>query len=248
MQVKMALLALVVLLTSGLMSCLQAANFTPKNLRFGLIENFELIDDAPFIWSEDEFGAAPSLEDGEAYAVLTVKLAKDKSIGKYDYTLSGNKCLGIAAPGMDFDPGTWEQKSEDSPNGVQLIYIVDRDKAPYTLTFNYNVPSIAASERNIILGTELVTATPAPSAIPDAVPEIEEATPEVIPEAAPEPEPIKSDPEPKTAPEPEAEVKPEPAPEPKVAPKEPEKPKAPEKKETPKADTSNAIDDLIEAW
>ena len=104
-------------------------------MRFGEIDRFRLVDQAvPVLeWNEIDFEARPSLGPGEKFAILSVRLAAGRSIGKYDYDLAGATCLAMAIDDGPFRPETWEQRQAADVELVHLLYKVRQADSPFSL-------------------------------------------------------------------------------------------------------------------
>ncbi len=203
----------------GLGALLAAAAFEPVNVPCGKVVTFQLTAETPRLdWAVGDYGAAPTLADGEQFAIVSVRLEKNRSVGKFDFVLSEQKCLGMAYDISPFNPATWEQaySAADKDKLVHLLYKVRTDAAPYNFEYTYDIPSIPPKARLVVLAEKVEkpaepAAEPATPATPPAEAPAEKpveaapAAPEPTPAAAATPEPAK--PEPAT-PEP---AKPEPA-------------------------------------
>ncbi len=202
--------------------------FTPKPTRFGAIQDFLLQEEVALQWEEESFGPTPALQDGQKFAVVQVKVDAGKSIGKYDYTLSGAKCLALSTGDSPFDPAKWEQVQEQIPGEARLLYVVSEADAPFYFALTYQVPSL--DEQGAVLGVVEEVAAEEPEAEPAAAEPaaVEEPVAEEAPAAPPAEqaiaEPAPPQEEEKVAPEPEKKPEPAPKPEPKPAPKEEKKP------------------------
>ena len=104
-------------------------------MRFGAIDRFRLVNQAvPVLeWNEIDFEARPSLGPGEKFAILSVRLATGRSIGKYDYDLAGTTCLAMAIDDGPFRPETWEQRQAADVEVVHLLYKVKQTDSPFSL-------------------------------------------------------------------------------------------------------------------
>jgi hypothetical protein len=118
-------------------------------IRCGKINKFNLLPDdgVEIVWKEEDYGPMPTLEEGEKFAVITVSLKKECSIGKYDYSLSGAKCLGISVNIDAFSPARWEETYKDDLTEVHLLFKVKEADAPFTLKSNFNGDREAPVER-----------------------------------------------------------------------------------------------------
>lgn len=219
------------------LAVLTANAIQPRKARFGQIQDLTLQDSVELQWPA-VYGERPTLQEGESFAVVLLTIAAGKSIGKYDYTLSGSKCLAMALPGETFNPETWQQVAQNGALDVQLLYIVDQAGAPYTLSMEYNIPALPDKHITLLEETAPAPAEPAVEDAPPAEqPEVEadiEAEPPAPEEPAAEPE---APPE-EQAPAPKPEAKPEPKPDPEPAPK-----PAPEKEEP-----EDEVEDFVDDW
>lgn len=114
-----------------------AGAFTPKEMRFGTIDDFALLETVELEWNETDYGPRPALGEGEMFAVVTVQLDSGRSIGKYDYIMNGEPCLAMASGEAPFKPDVWEFTRETTTEPVKLLYKVLEDGAPYTLLLDY---------------------------------------------------------------------------------------------------------------
>jgi hypothetical protein len=114
---------------------LNATAFTGGPLRSGKITNFRLVDAVTFSWNTDDYGDQPFLAEGEKFAIVSVNLAKDRTIGKYDYKLGGVKCLAMAQQQDPYDPDKWEFKFSGAATEVHMLYKVKSDSAPFSFEF-----------------------------------------------------------------------------------------------------------------
>jgi hypothetical protein len=133
------------------------------DIRCGKITDFKKVDAGiVWDWKEDEgYGPEPSA-DGETFAIVTIKLKAKRSIGKYDYSLNGAKCLAMAKNKDPFRPDYWEQIHEADFDEIHLLYKVpnqDRYEFRYELTNR---------ETAIFLPDGTSGAAPAPAAAPPA--------------------------------------------------------------------------------
>ena len=108
------------------------------DIRCGKITDFKKVEAGiVWDWNEDEgYGPEPFAE-GETFAIVTVKLKAKRSIGKYDYSLNGAKCLAMAKNKESFKPSYWEQVHEADFDEIHLIYKVpdqERYEFRYELT------------------------------------------------------------------------------------------------------------------
>ncbi len=122
----------------------------------GEVVGMKLTDgsDLNIAWEEAKvrkFGKKPTLEEGEKYAVVTVALTKGKSIGKWDFNLSGRPCLAISLNLNAFDPANWKYEDQPSNTQVRLLFIVpeNEDQAGYVLAWKHfgKVPHPYAEEK-----------------------------------------------------------------------------------------------------
>lgn len=186
-----------------------AQAFTAKTLRFGQLTDLQMVETVTFEWNADDYGPEPTLESGEKFAVVTLELRPQRSIGKYDYTLSGAKCLALTVQGQPLRPDTWEIVGEADGTVVELVYKVPADEAVFTMSFDYpELSSLPTEEKHIIINL-LPPAEPAAAASDEAPAEGATST-----EAAPGEPPAAEAPPVEAAP---AAVEPAPAPEAKPA-------------------------------
>ena len=78
-----------------------------EQLHCGKITEFRFLDAADVDWTAWDtiaYGPAPTLEDGERYALIVVTLSKNRAISKYDFTLDNAACLAIAKENESYDP------------------------------------------------------------------------------------------------------------------------------------------------
>jgi hypothetical protein len=207
-----------------LLLTLAAEAFTVKTLRFGQLTDLQLVETVAFEWNADDYGPVPTLESGEKFAVVTVALAPQRSIGKYDYTLSGGKCLALAEQGQPPKPETWEIVGGSEGTVVEMVYKVSADEAVFTMSFDYpELSGLPTEEKHIIInllppeepkGPDAGTVEGATEATPTEAPPAE-APPAEVPAAA-EPTPA-AEPAPAAAP---AEAAPAVEPAPAAAPAE----------------------------
>jgi len=160
-------------------------------IRFGEIDRFRLVDQAvPVLeWNTIDFEARPSLGAGEKFAILSVRLAPGRSIGKYDYDLAGTACLAMAIDDGPFRPETWEQRQAADVEIVHLLYKVKQVDAPFSLNIallDTNETVTLNSDGTVEEGDAGVAHTP------EASPDTQPAPAIVVEEKtdAPKPEPV----------------------------------------------------------
>lgn len=131
-----------------ILALLLIAAFPATAMRFGEIDRFRLVGQAvPVLeWNTIDFEARPSLGPGEKFAILSVRLAPGRSIGKYDYDLAGTTCLAMAIDDGPFRPETWEQRQAADVEIVHLLYKVRQADAPFSL----NIALLDTSESRIL--------------------------------------------------------------------------------------------------
>ena len=161
-------------------------------MRYGEIDRFRLVGQAvPVLeWNTIDFEARPSLGAGEKFAILSVRLAPGRSIGKYDYDLAGTTCLAMAIDDGPFRPETWEQRQAADVEIVHLLYKVKQADAPFSLNIallDTNETVTLNSDGTVEGGDAGVAHTPEIS--PDTQPAPVEATAAVVEEKPEEPKP-----------------------------------------------------------
>ena len=158
-------------------------------MRFGEIDRFRLVDQTvPVLeWNTIDFEARPSLGPGEKFAILSVRLAPGRSIGKYDYDLAGTTCLAMAIDDGPFRPETWEQRQAADVEIVHLLYKVRQADAPFSL----NIALLDTSESRTLNsdGTVEGGGAQAPQASADTQPAPVEPPAAIVKEKPKEPKP-----------------------------------------------------------
>jgi hypothetical protein len=138
------------------------------DIRCGKVTDFKKVE-AGIVWDwkeEEGYGPEP-FADGETFAIVTVKLKAKRSIGKYDYSLNGAKCLAMAKNKEPFRPDYWEQVHEADFDEIHLIFKVpDQDRYTFSYELTNREPRLYLPEGT----TDAVAAaaTPAPGAEGDA--------------------------------------------------------------------------------
>ncbi|MFW5996727.1 MAG: hypothetical protein ACOCQP_01815 [Lentisphaeria bacterium] len=107
-----------------------------------------------------------SPDDDKLFIIITVELAEDRSIGKYDYDLKVKgdviECEGMAR-GEDepFDPRTWQVEYDQGQTPVKLLYEVPRFGSEAVIDF------IPALDTTIKLEEHELTVKPPPELVDD---------------------------------------------------------------------------------
>ena len=94
-----------------------------------------MVDAVTFSWNADDYGDQPFLGDGEKFAIVSVNLAKDRTVGKYDYTLGGEKCIAMASQQDPFDPSKWKFEFAGAATEVHMLYKLKSDAEPFSFNF-----------------------------------------------------------------------------------------------------------------
>lgn len=192
------------LVTFGVVYAMHADANT--RIRCGQVTGFRLAEEAAMKWNTDEYGDTPTLDAGEKFAIVTIKLAPNRSIGKYDYTLAGNRCLAMALNQDPYDPSYWEQRHRGNHDEIHLLYKVPESGAPFSFEFqltNREKPVFLPGESNESSVTSTATSADVPPAEETSVEESSptDQPPPTKPETAPPaPETAKPSPEPASAP------------------------------------------------
>ncbi len=136
----------------------------------GEITGMELkdsIDEDDITWDARLFGPKPTLEGSEKFAVITITMDENKSIGKRDFTLALTECLAISKTGTGFDPDEWEYKDLDAGANVRLLFKVDGEDDNgdgYTLTYKYadQLRAAYAGEKSAMVNQTISTKVGSP--------------------------------------------------------------------------------------
>lgn len=147
----------------------------------GEITEFELVtaEQVNLSWNPVDFGPAPTLGEGESFVVVTVLLAKGRSISKYDFDLRAKgedlrHCLATrsdraAAFNPDRTDGTWIYKNQEE---VQLLYTA-LEAEEYELKLRYKMNALPYDYQvvTVDLRAPVVAPPPAADGAPAAMPE-----------------------------------------------------------------------------
>jgi hypothetical protein len=89
-------------------------------------------------WSVPKFKEEPALEANEKFAEVFIQVAQGFSLGKYDFELSGNKCLAMAEGAGTYDPETREIVADAGERTVKMLFKVKATADVYDLIFKYS--------------------------------------------------------------------------------------------------------------
>jgi len=108
------------------------------SIRCGRISDFRLLggdsaNEIQWAWNEVDYGRRSALAEGESFAIVTVRLTRGRSIGKYDYQLDGGPCLAMAADDEQFDPANWKYPFDNAKQEIRLIYRLQSGRESYEL-------------------------------------------------------------------------------------------------------------------
>lgn len=170
-----------------------AAAFEPVPVVCGQVVGLALVGQpAGLEWDPETWGARPEVGEGQTFAIVTVRLAPGRSIGKFDFLLAGAPCLATARGDAPLSPANWEhveRPGRDQGQPVRLLYRVTRQEGLYEFSLRYAIPTLAAAQRSVSFDEH---GAPRPPAPPEAVPALASPpsptpTPASPPAAAPNP-------------------------------------------------------------
>ena len=118
---------------------------TTKPFRTGTVLSAQLTNVKIKVTGLSKHAPPPDIAESDiAYAVVTVKLDKDRSLTIYDYELADGlatyPCWAISFNGGDFDAGKWEYPKTTTEETFSLLFLVKR-KRDFKKFVNYKIQS-----------------------------------------------------------------------------------------------------------
>ncbi len=130
-----------------------------KKVPGGYISKMKHSTEADFTleWSVPKFGPKPDTT-GKKYVEVFAQVEPGKSMGKHDFTLTGNDCIAMATGTSAYDPMTREYINEGkTPAEVKLLFLIkESDTLPYPMSFQYTaeLPTFDPSVVSVTLDME----------------------------------------------------------------------------------------------